>query len=324
MNSLHPVFLDHAWVASTGPITAFNTAVTTALQLSLPSLVVAGPPGVGKTTASYDLFDALASENKVVPWRASAVDIKTRRDTPRFYRSFQRAAHARSLNSMRLPVLSEQENAVNSIVLSCEEAKTQRVVLFIDEAQQLEYETLVSLKDTMERLAVRRLQLLVLLLGEPDIRLKAGQLMSQPGGSSLVHRFFASTHEYHGLKAGDLVLLMKHIDHAHWPENGGPTYTEYFAPKLYRQGWRLYTQAPLLWSEFESQAGGMGLDASALEVMPRFAVRAIRFILSELHREAGQANDMRVLVGRAVSNSGFARAQEVNSIQPATAKRRRR
>lgn len=323
MSSLHPVFLDHAWVASTGPIDAFNAAVTTALQLSLPSLAISGPPGVGKTTASYDLFDFLAAGKKVVPWRASAVDIKTRRDTPRFYRSFQRAAHAKSQNTMRLPVLSEQENAVNSIVLSCEEVGTQRVVLFIDEAQQLEYETLVSLKDSMERLAFRRLQLLVLLLGEPDIRLKASQLMGQPGGSSLVHRFFASTHEYHGLKAPDLVLLMTHVDHAHWPENGGPTYTEYFAPKLYRQGWRLSNQAPLLWGDFEIQAGAMGLDASALEVMPRFAVRAIRFILSELNRDASLASDMRVLVARAVSSSGFAQAQEINSIPPA-AKRRRR
>lgn len=323
MNSLHPLFLDHAWVASTGPIDAFNTAVTTALKLSLPSLVIAGPPGVGKTTASYDLFDALESGKMVVPWRASAVDIKTRRDTPRFYRSFQRAAHAKRLNTMRLPVVSEQENAVNSIVLSCEEVGTQRVVLFIDEAQQLEYETLVSLKDSMERLAVKRLQLLVLLLGEPDIQLKAGQLMSQPGGSSLVHRFFASMHKYPGLKAPDLVKLMKHVDHAHWPENGGPTYTEYFAPKLYRQGWRLSNQAPLLWGEFEIQAGAMGLDASKLEVMPRFAVRAIRFILSELQRDASQANDMRSLVARAVSNSGFAQAQKINSTPPATKRRRR-
>lgn len=311
MNSLHPLFLDHAWVAGTGPIEEFNAAVTTALRIGLPSLVVEGPSGVGKTAALRDLFDALASDTKIVPWRASAVDIKTRADTPRFYRSFQRATGASTRSAARLTVLSDQENVVNSILLSCSEVETQRVMLFIDEAQQLQYPTLVSLKDTMEQLLARRVHMLAMLLAEPDIKNKVGRLMNEPGGNSLAQRFFASTHHYRGLHQADLSTLMDHVDQARWPEREGPTYTEFFIPKLFRTGWRLRDQAPVLWDEFYQTATGLGLDLAKFELLPRFAVRAIRFALPELQRNVNQAKDIRKLMASAVASSGFADAHRL-------------
>jgi hypothetical protein len=311
VNSLHPLFLDHAWVAGTGPIEEFNAAVTTALRIGLPSLVVEGPPGVGKTAALRDLFDALALDTKIVPWRASAVDIRTRADTPRFYRSFQRAPGATNRAATRLTVLSDQESTVNSILLSCSEAQTQRVMLFIDEAQQLQYPTLVSLKDTMEQLLARRVHMLVMLLAEPDIKDKVGRLMNEPGGNSLAQRFFASMHHYRGLHPADLTTLMEHVDRARWPEREGPTYTEFFVPKLFRAGWRLQEQAQFLWDEFHRTADGMGLDVTKFELLPRFAVRAIRFALPELQRDVGQAKDLGTLMANAVANSGFADAHRL-------------
>lgn len=245
----------------------------------------------------------------IVPWRASAIGIKTRADIPRFYRSFE---GVNGQSPVRLVVLSEQERALNNIVVSCDEAQSQRVILFIDEAQELEYATLMSLKDTMEKLLAKGIHLLVLLLGEPDISSTAGSLMKHAGGNSLVQRFFVTTHQYRGLRVDDLPMLMQHVDDARWPENGGPTYTQHFVSTLFRNGWRLADQAPLLWSEFQRQAAAMGLDVASFEVMPRFAVRAIRFILSELQQDPRKASSLPKLMDRAVQSSGLAQAHQVS------------
>lgn len=311
MRALHPLFLDHAWVAGIGPIDEFNTAVTNALRLGLPSLVVEGESGVGKTTAAGDLYSALAADNKIVPWRASAVGIKTRADVPRFFRTFQREAPFGLQAPVRLPVLSDQEKVINNILLSCDEAETQRVMLLIDEAQELEYPVLVSLKDGMEQLLSKAVHLFVLLFAEPDIKAKPAQLMARPGGNSLAHRFFATVHHYRGMSARDFAILMEHCDLASWPANGGPKYTEHFVPQLYREGWRLGKQAPYLWNEFCQQAEQMRLDVSALEVLPRFVVRALRYILTELQRNLHQSEDIPSLMAVAVQKSGFAEAWQL-------------
>ena len=105
MSDLHPLFREHGWTANTGPVRQFNTEVTNALRLGLLSLLVIGPSGAGKTTMAYDLFLAFANGDRVVPWRASAVGIRTVADTPKFYRSFEPAGAPRVANN-RLPVLS--------------------------------------------------------------------------------------------------------------------------------------------------------------------------------------------------------------------------
>lgn len=170
MNSLHPLFLDYAWVAGTGPVQEFNAAITTALRIGLPALVVVGPSGAGKTSAAQDLFDALAADTKIVPWRASAIGIKKGSDFPRFFRSFESAPASGKKAIARLAVASDQERAFNEILLSCAELQTQRAMLFIDEAQELTYPLLVILKGQMDMLARKGVHLLVLLLAEPDIK----------------------------------------------------------------------------------------------------------------------------------------------------------
>lgn len=310
MNSLHPLLLDHAWVAGTGPLKELGATMTTALRLGLPSLVVIGPSGVGKTSACNDLFDALAADTKLVPWRASAVGISNQADTPRFYRSFEGpTGHSPG----RLAVLSEQERVLSSIVISCDDAQSQRVVLFIDEAQELVYATLKSLKQLMEQLLAKGIHLLVLLLGEPDLANTSASLMKRAGGGSLVERFFVTTHYLRGLRMEDLSMLMQHVDEARWPENGGPTYTEHFVPTLYRNGWRLVNQAPLLWGAFQREAAGLGLNVVTFEALPRYAVRALRFILSELQQDLHKASNLPKVMEQAVQSCGLAQSCQLRA-----------
>lgn len=309
MSDLHPLFKEQGWTANTGPVRAFNTEVTNALRLGLLSLIVIGPSGAGKTTMAHDLFLAFANGDLVVPWRASAVGIRTVADTPKFYRSFEPAGAPRDANN-RLPVLSDQERVVNSILLSCDERGCQRVALFIDEAQELMHPTLVSLKATTQRLAEKGVQTLVLLIAEPDIVSKPIELMRRPGGGSLVRRFFSNKHFVQGLKQPDLALLLDHMDNATWPANGGPKYTEYFAPQLFGRGWRLKDQTALLWNEFQRVATAMRVAGDDLQVLPCHAIVAIRHIMKTLQEDASKASAMRDVVQAAVDASGFIETQQ--------------
>lgn len=309
MSDLHPLFREHGWTANTGPVRQFNTEVTNALRLGLLSLLVIGPSGAGKTIMAYDLFLAFANGDRVVPWRASAVGIRTVADTPKFYRSFEPAGAPRVANN-RLPVLSDQERVVNSILLSCDERRCQQVVLFIDEAQELMHPTLVSLKATVQRLAEKGVQTLALLMAEPDIVNKPVELLRRPGGGSLVRRFFSNRHKVEGLKQDDLGMLLDHMDNASWPANGGPKYTEYFAPHLFRSGWRLKDQTALLWNEFERVAKAMHVAGEGLQVLPCHAIVAIRHIMKTLQQEEKQASAIRDLVQSAVHACGFIEMQE--------------
>jgi hypothetical protein len=306
MNELHPVMTDRAWVASTGPLTDFDTAVTRAIQLGMTSLVVYGPSGIGKTTAAEDLHKLLATDNAVVPWRASCTGIQTKADLPKFFRSFQREAASKTPSRPTFSMLSDEENTANRIMLSCDDLGTRRVVLFIDEAHALERVAWVALKAIVERLIPKGVHPLVLLMAEPEILERPVDLLAGQSGRSLVTRFFLNKLRYRGLHETDFEILMAHCDVATWPPLVGPTYTEYYTPTLFRsRGWRLADQAPLLWREFQNQARLLHLGPGNQEVAPRFVVNAIRLILSSLQLKPEGHMDMVNLIDAAVAGSSY-------------------
>lgn len=148
------------------------------------------------------------------------------------------------------------------------QAKTRgsdRILFFIDEAQNWNEPELTTLRDVSNQLALRHgIKLIAVLFGAPGIvALRSSLILS--GRIDLIGRFMVQQYEFKGVTSLDeLILTMGYYDDAEvseYPEGSKQSYSEFLLRKAYRSGWRLSQEAPRLWEQFRlaaQESGGLG------------------------------------------------------------------
>jgi hypothetical protein len=128
----------------------------------------------------------------------------------------------------------------------CERANAEgarRVVIIVDEAQNLwrdDYGALVFFFNEIER---RGLRPFFLLVGQPELGKQAEQWITEDA-QQMVGRFSTRTHAYLGIRLTDLEDVLAGFD----DEADGPEATAAFrtSPRAYAQGWRVSELGPAM------------------------------------------------------------------------------
>jgi hypothetical protein len=259
----------------------------------------------GKSSVINDLLANLKKTKALVPYVYLGEAFEQKGKAPKFFRGFHPGWDR---NAERLQVGSPYDALIADIRMSCDSARTRKILLIVDEAQALDPSQYEMLKKLSEDFNQRGYMAYVLLVGQPELRFKRLQL-KKLGMSSIVGRFFLKEHRLRGLQEEDLPGLFEHYDNATWPA-GGPTFTASCVPELVKSGWCLAHQVKPLWAAFVEEARKLRMSEANVEIGTDYAARAAVVLLDALAANPARLGS-RELYKEVVAVSGFAQSLEV-------------
>lgn len=240
--SLPPTDLLDNGAVWTPEIDRLLQAVAEQIRLDQPGMIVSGPQRSGKSRAcdylTAVLSDTLAYPVATVKWTIPQEPFTTSRPffQERMLQSGSRAIHHRDLAVIR-------DRFFNHLAELTTSGGAMRLVIVVDEAQNLEraeYALLVFIFNELER---RRLRPFILLVGQPELNSIADQWMAA-GAQQMVGRFSTRYHEYRGIRLDDLEQVLESFDD---DSEGVETCASYrTSPTAFADGWRLKSLGPLM------------------------------------------------------------------------------
>lgn len=200
-----------------------------------------------------------------------------------------------------------RRNRLLSLWLAMAQAcSSDRLLLFIDEAQNWHEDEYTYLRDISNYLAEHGVRLITVLIGHPLLHSVRATFLHAKR-TDLIGRFMLHPYPFRGLTSlADAAAVLAAYDNAEiseFPEGSGISYSEFFRPKAFRSGWRLVSEAEACWAAF---AAGAGKHAGSYEVGMHWMATAIRDVFYqywETDRGAPATDGDKWAV--AVSASGF-------------------
>jgi hypothetical protein len=236
MAELHPMLRVRGVVFQLPPLVEFVEEFGEQMYGGELSLVCTGRFRYGKTTARKFLVDAVTANKSMVA--ASALvseDDHDKESRNRIWRDLMRG------NDPQANVLTSNpyDTLQKMLLVQADVFGTKRVLIILDEAQNVTGAKLARLKKLIEELTDQGLSPFVLLIGPPALRDLPAKLLKQ-GYADVVDRFFTQFTLLRGLEHSEVPDALSFYDTTTWQEK---TYTEYFLPILWKEGWRLENQA---------------------------------------------------------------------------------
>jgi hypothetical protein len=293
---------------ATAAIEAFVNLVEMCVRLMIPGALIHARPRIGKTHAlDYVMLHLERHHPELLVLRLSCEHHRTEYEGP-FFCALLAAAGVRdqTLNS----------NAKRRFALMCrlrEQLLLRRghvVVLLCDEAQRLSTHALEWLRDVHDQLGTQGARLITFLVGQPQLleRKAAYQLA---GDEQIVARFMIEQLHFRGITdAKDAATCLASYDCSHYPQDGGPTFTQFFFPTAFGAGLRLEHVGATLWNAFV-QAHAAAQLPGPVEVQMDYFTRAVESVLLRGPDcdSLGLQLDA-VYWERAVAQSGYIAAQQ--------------
>lgn len=168
---------------------------------------------------------------------------------------------------------------VNALIDSGRLNGSNVVLLLIDEAHAMSEQDLNFLKDVYNDLAKENVQLISVLMGQdPELRWLLAKLESDRR-LDLIGRFAMRIVPFRPFNSLiDLQRILSEIDSARYPSENGPTWTEFFFPLAFENGFRLVNEADRFYNAM-SPADGI----TDFEFPARQTFLAIRNILYQYY-----------------------------------------
>lgn len=212
------------------------------IALDLPGSSVYGPQRNGKTMAqlivAQMLPDFVGYPVAVFLWSIPAGCARS-----------ERAFFQERLKQSGYGATAQRDSAVLRSRLydymrqAAERLSTRRVVVMVDEAQNLErvhYGYLIHCYNELER---RGLKPFFLLVGQPELRAAISEYRSTED-QQIIGRFFVKNYPYLGIQLDDMSAVLAAFDNP--VEDGELSVTERVLPGPHARGWRLMQLAPVI------------------------------------------------------------------------------
>ncbi len=244
----HPL-RNRTYRVPTPSIAAFRALIDECLFLYISGALIHGRPRMGK---SY----AIEFVRRDLEQRFPKLSIYKMRCT-RSQAPSENSFFATLLNAARHPAQSGASKSalrgrlVHKLRQVADQRGDDRVVLFIDEAQNLreiEYEWLRDVHDELEN---HELRLFTFLVGQTQLLAQKSVLQAQDK-DQIVARFMVEELAFKGIACGgECAAVMAAYDHGEFPAASGWSYTRFYVPQAYSAGLRLGESGALLWAAFE-------------------------------------------------------------------------
>ena len=305
MESIHPILLQQAFTIKAPPLQEFIREFGRLVKNGELSMVCYGAPRAGKTTARRFLQSGLDKVKKAVVVSAIIeLDVGRTDSRNRLWRDLLRGTD----RQLSMTPSNPYDALFNKICVDADRYDVNRVLIILDEAQNLSLEKLGGLKKLVDELIEHGLSPFVLLMAQPQILARPRRLLSFQY-QDLVDRFFTRMHRFRGVLPEEIPAVLKFYDDTQWPSESGISFTAHFVPKLWEMGWRLEKQAPLFQNAIADLFRRLSLPNN--EIGMKYLVTSARILFNCLNDSSSEPKDIKELISKSVKDSGLIQATEM-------------
>ena len=139
-----------------------------------------------------------------------------------------------------------RERIIRYLLEASHNANSKKIILFIDEAQNMKPLDYVLLMDIYNRLEDNNINLNVILIGSMELKDTMDLFIAQKK-MYIIGRFMINEYNFKGIQTlENIVTCLKQYDSLCYPQDSGCTFTQYFFPQAYEEGYRLMDDAELI------------------------------------------------------------------------------
>jgi len=307
-NRSHPVFVGK-YLVGTNQIEQMGDKVKNWLENRTPGGIIYGRPRLGKTSAiKYLKLELTATYGAGLP---VFMNICHKHKTPNegtfFEELLKSVGHGFVFNGH---ANIKRERLIKFLIERTDASKGNRLVLFMDEAQfmyEIEYQWLIDINNELDRYNIFTT---VILVGQEELTHQRSAFLAAKK-DQIIGRFMVHVYNFEGVKnANDIrTCLIGYDDQAKYPAGTDWTFTRFFFPDLFEEGFRLQNHAEELLDIFKEIRREHGIN-SALEIPMQYLIRTIEYCLENFGIEG---EDLKVISRanwkEAIRRSGYIDAE---------------
>lgn len=304
----HPV-VEQKYIVPTPSIDDMYARVKKLIRLRTPGAIIYAHPRFGKTYGIRYVIRVLKEDYPKVVIVSFGCEKKKSHSEDAFFSNLLKAVgHQGYLTGT---ITRKRARLIEKIEEMVDRSGHNWVVFFADEAQRLdiiEYEWLRDVHDELERHGIR---MITLLIGQPEL-LNQKSAFRVSKQTQIVARFMIDEMRFRGLQsADDMATCLAGYDEAYFPESTKWSYTRFFFPCAWSEGFRLVNEAASMWEAFQQAHDEARFDY-ALEVPMQYFARSVEIALLEnMDKDAYDFRFSPAIWQAAVAESNFVSAQEV-------------
>ncbi|SEJ48101.1 AAA domain-containing protein [Pseudomonas linyingensis] len=275
---LHPLCLER-YLIPTDSISATYAMVLKVIHRRDSGLVIYGNPRYGKTRAMMYCQHCLNVDFPDMPVAIFNAKDEASPHKGNFYTTFLEVVKSKPFNG-RVSLADKHSRLVKFMVGEADRDLRRLFILFIDEAQRLMLSHYEWIKDIYNDLALQGVTLLPILLGQKEL-LGQKDAFECAGKDAIVSRFMLYEHAFRGIREkDDFVTCLGYYDSSVFPVNTNWTYTRFFFPKAYANGFRLADFGDELWAAFVESYDGLGFR-SRMEIPMKYFTKTIEILMMD-------------------------------------------
>lgn len=271
--------------------------------------VIYGRPRLGKTSATRWVLGMIQEAYGKVPYVEVPIRRQHLQNEGAFFQFLSKCCRHKYYK--KGTIADKRDRLLESLLSRARRSTIRMVILFIDEAQDLEelhYQWLRNISNEMDMAGCR---LFCLLVGQPELADKRKSLLAE-GMEQIVGRFMTETWGFSGLTSSiQLKEVLIGFDSALYPKLDGIPFVSYFVPKAFQNGFRLESLYDRLWDEFRKQWNNLLIDRP-IEVGMQYVSSAITNLLNDASQK--DCRDLLIdekKIQRCIDRSGFFDAMKI-------------
>lgn len=275
---LHPLCLQR-YLIPTDSISATYAMVLKVIQRRDSGLVIYGNPRYGKTRAMMYCQNCLSADFPNIPVAVFNVKDEISPHKGSFYETFLEVVKAKAFKG-RTSLADKHSRLVKFMASEANRDPRCVFIVFIDEAQRLMLSHYEWIKDIYNDLALQGVTLIPILVGQKEL-LGQKEAFESAGKDAIVTRFMLYEHAFRGIREkDDFVTCLGYYDSSVFPANTNWTYTRFFFPKAYANGFRLAEFGDVLWGAFLEAYDGFGFR-SRMEVPMKYFTKTVEIFMMD-------------------------------------------
>lgn len=303
----HPVH-EGTYTIPSNEINNLYEHVKQSLENRVPGTVIHGRPRLGKTRAIDYLSKTLPLDFPNLPIYNILTKEHNKPNEDVFFSEVLKDVGHQLYSTGK--AFAKRERLSSYLIEKAKAAGQRRTVFFIDDAQLLHeahYKWLMDISNELDR---HRISLTAFLVGQDEL-LNQRSVFFEEEKYQIIGRFMVAPYKFYGIReVNDLKeCLICYDEDSIYPDGSGWSFTKYFYPEIFEDGFRLSSYADMLHNVFIELRREAGLRKQ-FEIPMQYLTRTIEYALKYFGCEGDNLRELTPLNWKkAIANSGFIQAE---------------